>query len=186
LNTNNWPSHLTQKQIQSLAALAPKVFLDKHKLACIRLENYKYPSTALWLPEYYQKEAICNYHDQLFAGHNATQKSYIKLTSSYFWPDVYYHFLKHKQTCLRCQGHKSSKLKPPPLTLIPVPEQPNVRIHADLFAPMMGAECKQTYILCITDAFSKYKVVTSIPNKEAETVARAIFENWFCKFGILA
>jgi hypothetical protein len=100
---------------------------------------------------------------------NAAQKWHIKLTSSYFWPNVYSQVLKHKQTCLRCQQCKSCKLKPPPLTMLPIPEQPNVRIHADLFGPMMGADHEHAYILCITDAFTKYAVVTSIPNKEAET-----------------
>jgi pyrroline-5-carboxylate reductase len=56
-----------------------------------------------------------------------------------------------------------------------MPEQPNIRIHADLFGPMLGADQKHAYILCITDAFTKYAVVMSIPNEEAETVARAIF-----------
>jgi hypothetical protein len=35
-------------------------------------------------------------------------------------------------------------------------------------------------------AFTKYAVVNSIPNKDAQTVAKAIFEQWFCKFGIPA
>jgi hypothetical protein len=64
LNTNNWPSHLTQKQIKPLAALVPKPFLDRQKLAWICLEDYSYPRTALWLPKYYyRKEAICEAHD---------------------------------------------------------------------------------------------------------------------------
>jgi hypothetical protein len=32
----------------------------------------------------------------------------------------------------------------------------------------------------------KYTVVTKIDSKDAETVAKALFENWFCKFGIPA
>jgi hypothetical protein len=51
---------------------------------------------------------------------------------------------------------------------------------------MVDATRKSAYILCITDAFTKYTVVTSIPNKDAQTVAKAIFEQWFCKFGIPA
>jgi hypothetical protein len=169
-----------------LAVLAPNVFLDDHKLAWIRLEDYNYPKTAPWVPEYNRKEAIWEAHDKIFACHNAAQKSYIKLSTSYFWPNVYPHILKHTQTCFKCQQHKSSKLKSPSLTPLPIPEQANVRIHADLFGPMMGADCKTAYVLCITDAFTKYAMVTSIPNKEAETVAGAIFENCFCKFGIPA
>ena len=38
-------------------------------------------------------------------------------------------------------------------------------------------------MLCLTDAFTKYAVMLAIDNKEAATVAKAIFENWVCKFG---
>jgi hypothetical protein len=51
---------------------------------------------------------------------------------------------------------------------------------------MLGTKKKSAYILCITDAFTKYTVVTKIDSKDAETVAKALFENWFCKFGIPA
>ncbi len=69
---------------------------------------------------------------------------------------------------------------------LPIPDTPNTRIHADLFGPMVDASRKSAYILCITDAFTKYAVVTSIQYKDAQTVAKAIFEQWFCKFGIPA
>jgi hypothetical protein len=36
------------------------------------------------------------------------------------------------------------------------------------------------------DAFTKYAVVTVITNKEAETVADAMYKEWFSKFGIPA
>ncbi len=77
-------------------------------------------------------------------------------------------------------------MKPTPLAPLPIPERPNWRIHADLFGPMLTADSNKKFILCITDAFMKYAVVTSIQNKNAETVADAIFKEWFCKFGIPA
>jgi hypothetical protein len=51
---------------------------------------------------------------------------------------------------------------------------------------MLTADSNKKFGLCITDAFTKYAVVTSIQNKNAETVADAIFKEWFCKFGIPA
>jgi hypothetical protein len=83
--------HLTKQQIKLLALLAQKVFFDKNNLAWIRLDDYKYLRTALWLPEFYRKEALCESYNHLFAGHNAAQKTYIKLTTSYFWPNAYSH-----------------------------------------------------------------------------------------------
>jgi hypothetical protein len=51
---------------------------------------------------------------------------------------------------------------------------------------MLATGHQHKYILCITDAFTKYALVTAIENKEAGTVAKAIFSEWFCKFGIPA
>ncbi len=69
---------------------------------------------------------------------------------------------------------------------LPNPECPNVRIHADLFGPMLPAGRQHKYILCITDAFTKNALITAVENKEAETVAKAIFKKCICKFGIPA
>ncbi len=54
-----------------------------------------------------------------------------------------------------------------------------IRTHAD-------SRRQWKIVLCITDAFTKYATVTAIPNKNGETVAGAIFQEWFCKFGIPA
>jgi hypothetical protein len=51
---------------------------------------------------------------------------------------------------------------------------------------MLGTDKKSAYILCIMDAFFKYAVTTKVDNKDEETVARAIFNHWFCKYGIPA
>jgi IS30 family transposase len=51
---------------------------------------------------------------------------------------------------------------------------------------MITADSNKKFVLCITDAFTKYAVITAIANKEAETVADAIYRDWFAKFGILA
>ncbi len=149
---------------------------DKHKLACIWQGDHKYPRMALWLPERYRKETLCETHDSIFAGHNAALKSYLKLTTSYFWPNVYSHVLHHTQTCLHCQQRKAGRKKNQPMAPLPILDTPNTHIHADLFGPMVDATRKSAYILCITDAFTKYAVVASIPNKGAQTVAKAIFE----------
>ncbi len=51
---------------------------------------------------------------------------------------------------------------------------------------MITADSNKKFDLCITDAITKYAVVTAIASKDAETVANAIYRDWFSKFGILA
>ncbi len=40
------------------------------------------------------------------------------------------------------------------------------------------------YILSITDTFTKCVLVTWVKNKIVENVAKDIFSEWFCKFGL--
>ncbi len=67
---------------------------------------------------------------------------------------------------------------------LPIPDCPNLWIHADLFGPMITADSHKKFVLCITDTFTKNAVVTVIASKDAETVADAFFRDWFSKFGI--
>jgi hypothetical protein len=128
VKNGQWHSSLTKQKIRVLATLAPKVFFVKNKLVWIWLEDHKYPCTALWLPERYRKEALCETYDIIFAGHNAALKSYLKLTTSYFCPNIYSHVLHHTQTCLRCQQCKTGWKKYQSLAPLPIPDTPNTHI----------------------------------------------------------
>ncbi len=122
----------------------------------------------------------------IFGGHDTCLKTFMKIYSSYYWPGLYQDIKLQVQTCLTCQQRKRATTKPTPLQPLPISDRPNWRIHANLFGPMLTADSNKKFVLCIMDAFTKYAVVTSIQNKNAETVANAIFKEWFCKFGIPA
>jgi len=181
-----WQQDVPKAEAKYLQNLAIKLFQDTHNVIWIRLDDYKYPRTALYLLEKYRKMALCEAHNHQFGGHNAALKTYFRILSSYYWPKLWTDILKHTKTCLRCQQRKKSTDKLPPLKPHPNPERPNIRIHADLLGPMLAEGCQHKYILCITDTFTKFTLIMAVENKEAETVAKAIFNKWFCKFGIQA
>ena len=60
----------------------------------------------------------------------------------------------------------------------------NQLIHADLFGPLQTSGNGKQMILVVTDAFTKYVQLVAIPNKEAATMAKDIFEHWICRFGV--
>jgi transposase InsO family protein len=163
-----------------------KLFQEKNKVVWVRLNNFKYPRMALYLPTRYRKEAMCEAHDSILGGHNAAHKTYLKISTSYFWLKMRQDLEHHQNFCLRCQQRKKSTNKRTPLVPLPIPDHPNLRIHPELFGPMLIANSNKKFVLCITDAFTKYAVVTAIANKEAETVADALHRDWFAKFGIPA
>jgi transposase InsO family protein len=105
---------------------------------------------------------------------------------SFFWPKMRQDIDRHQNFCLRCQQRKKSTNKRTPLAPLPIPDRPNLGIHADFFGPMLTADSNKKFVLCIMDAFTKYAVVTAIANKEAETMADAIYRDWFAKFRIPA
>jgi hypothetical protein len=78
-----WPANVTKADGNYLQNLAVKLFQDANKIVWIRLDDYKYPRTALYLPEKFCKMALCEAHNHQFGGHNAALKTYICLTSSY-------------------------------------------------------------------------------------------------------
>jgi hypothetical protein len=185
-NSRQWPQTIPKQDQAYYKPMIEKLFQDKNKLVWVRLNDFNYPRTALYLPTRYRKEAMCEAHDNILGGHNAAHKTYLKISTSYFWPKMRQDIDWHQNFCLHCQQRKKSTNKWTPLAPLLILDRPNLRVHADLFGPMLTADSHKKFVLCITDAFTKYVVVTEIANKEAETVADAIFKDWFTKFGISA
>ena len=88
------------------------------------------------------------------------------------------------QACQRCQARRKD-VHPTQFLLMPLPQcnALNQRVHMDLFGPLKTSSQGKKLVLCLTDAFTKYAVMLAKDNKEAATVAKAIFESWICKFG---
>jgi hypothetical protein len=61
---------------------------------------------------------------------------------------------------------KKSTAKPIPLQPLPTTDQPNQRIHIDLFGPLKTSAQGNKMVLVMTDAFTKYAEAIAIPNKE--------------------
>ena len=122
-------------------------------------------------------------HRALLAGHKAT-KTKERLLQSYFRPNMEKDIAWHVQGCQHCQGGRKD-VHPKQNLLTPVPQCTsfNQRVQMDLFGPLKISSQGKKFVLCLTDAFTKYTVMLAIDNKEAPTVGKAIFENWVCKFG---
>ena len=124
-----------------------------------------------------------NAHGTALSGHWSEHITISKISESYFWPTLakdVTHFIKFCDSCQRAQipPHKG-KLTPWPPT-----NEPNERVHVDLFGPLRGDPTFK-YVAVITCAFTKWTEVVPIINKEAPTVAKAIFEEWICRRGIM-
>ncbi len=120
------------------------------------------------------------------AGHGGEARTCERIMSSFWWPGITNDVKKFVASCKTCQLSRTPM--PPPGTLRPleIADAPNMRVHAELFGPLKTSGDGNKYILVITDSFTKYAELVAITNKEAETVAKAFFERWICRFSVPA
>ena len=139
----------------------------------------------LFLPQTLVPQVLQEAHGQLLSGHDGIFKTKERIFQCYYWPGMDSDIQQHIQSCHKCQLRRVDHRPPPALlTPLPQPTEPNQRIHADLFGPLVIPSRDKHYILCMTDAFTKYVELVALPNKEAPTVCEAIFEKWICRYSV--
>jgi hypothetical protein len=128
--------------------------------------------------------SLVDAHGNELVGHDSIYKTKERLFQCYYWPGMDTDIAAHLKTCHRCQLRRTDNRPPPTLlSSLPQPTEPNHRVHADLFGPLKTFDSGKKFILCITDALTKYVELVPLPNKEADKVANAIFDKWYCRFG---
>ena len=139
----------------------------------------------LFLPQNLVLDVLKEAHGSLFGGHDGVLKTKERILKCYFWPGMDKNINDFISSCEKCQLRKTGpKISQALLSPLPQCTEPNQRIHVDLFGPLRVSGNGKKYILCITDAFTKYVELVGIPDKEAKTVTSAILNRWICRFGL--
>ena len=167
-----------------LQTIAPSCFFE-NDLLWRRISRHNMPHrNVLLLPLTLADELIHDNHNALLSGHEGITRTKERLLQSYFWPNMEDKITQHVTACQRCQVRRTTdRSRPPLLTSLPQCTALNQRIHIDLMGPMRTSSQGKCYVLCMTNAFTKYAEICAIPNKEASTVARELFQKWICRFG---
>ena len=162
--------------------ISPSCFVE-NDILWRRMKKIGMPTrTVLVVPRSLSMQLVKEAHGSLFAGHNGVEKCRERLLQSYFWPNMEKDIKIHLNSCTKCQARKKKGSAYNYLQPMPQCTAPNQRLHVDLFGPLLSTDGKK-FILTATDAFSKYCNAWPINNKSAETVAKTLFDNHFCKFG---
>ena len=121
-------------------------------------------------------------HEVAIAGHYGADKTLAKVLDRWYWPTVrrdVQNFVRNCPRCTACNnpGHK----RPSPLEPLEPATHFNARVHLDLL--QMPADEGCSYLLVLTDAYSKLVSAVPLADKQAETVARATFAGWISVHG---
>jgi hypothetical protein len=167
---------------RTIIAFAPRCFIRDGVLWFVPSKANK-ETAVLFTPYSMQRQIISNAHGKPLTGHWAVERTVQRIENSYFWPTLTKDVTEFIRRCTNCQ--KAAR-PPQPVELTPWLQavQPNDRVHVDLYGPLQGDPIYK-YVAVLSCAFTKWVEVIPIPNKEAPTVAKAIFEEWICRRGVM-
>ena len=142
------------------------------------------PAKRLWVPRTLREMILANHHGSTLGGHWRETKTYEAIALKYFWPSMAQDIEGHVKMCKVChqQNNRNNNKDKVPLQPWGPPKSRNKRIHFDLVGPLKSTT-KFKYILTITDAYSRWVELVPIENKEAITVAKALWDEWICNYG---
>ena len=139
------------------------------------------------LPRSSRRRVLQAAHDSPLMGHQGVTKTYHQVLSRYWWPNMQREIQEYVKTCHVCQQTKDPqqfKRSHAPHKPLPIPEMPNTRVHMDLFGPLTCGSEGHKYVMVMTDALTRYAEMVPIRNKEAGTVADALYAGWICRHSV--
>ncbi|CAF4520551.1 unnamed protein product [Rotaria magnacalcarata] len=125
-------------------------------------------------------------HDDPMTGaHFSTDRMYYKILNLFWWPGMKSSIQDYVKSCQLCkQFNISRNRKYGHLRSIPQPEGPFALVGIDYCGPLPITPRDNQYVLVVTDYFTRYITAIALPNCTAVTTAQALFNEYFCKFGI--
>lgn len=139
----------------------------------------------IYLPSSMIKSILDIYHSSPLSGHFGIQRTYYKLKSRYWWPNMKSFIIRYVRECLPCQQHNISRMKKPGhLRSVPDPQGPFQLIGIDYCGPFKRTPRENQYVLCITDYFTRWITAIALPDCTAQTTAQTILSEYICKYGV--
>ena len=137
------------------------------------------PNDRPFVPTLMRRKVYEHLHQLSHPGANATVKL---IAERFVWPSMRKDIRQWVRTCLRCQRAKVTRHSISPFGTFMIPDARFAHVHLDLVGPLPPSE-GYTYILTCIDRFTRWPVAVPIPDKSAETVAKAFVSGWIQYYG---
>jgi len=134
-----------------------------------------------------KQEAILStlHEDPIQGGHSGITKTLAKVKRYYYWKGVSKDITQYIRKCLKCQMSKTTRYTKTALTLTETTEMVFDKVFVDTIGPLPKSDQGNEYAVTLICDLSKYLVAIPVPNKNAKTVAKAIFKEFVLKYGPL-
>ncbi len=136
--------------------------------------------TQLVIPATFVDTVLQLLHDTPSAGHPGRDRTLAAARTKYYWPTMRVDIEKHVSQCVSCAQTKGTT-KTAPILEYPLPDGPFDVVGIDLLQLPRSTQ-GSVYVLVCVDHFSRFVVLTPLPNKSATTVAHALVSHLFCPY----
>ena len=126
------------------------------------------------VPKNLIKTVFQEMHDHF--GHFGIGKTYSLVKRYYYWPKMIKHIQAHVDSCSLCRREKLQAEKYQ-LQTTEIPKKPFAKVSVDLIVELPVSHSGNKNILVVTDHLTGWPIATAIPDKEATTVANAIYKD---------
>ena len=130
------------------------------------------------LPPVLKEQVIKSCHDG--HGHQGIERTELLIRGKYYWPGMHKDVKHWVQQCERCCLAKQIKVKSPLGSLVAT--KPLEVISMD-FTLLEKSSSGVENVLIITDVFTKYSIAIPTKDQKSITVAKALVNSWFWRFG---
>lgn len=137
----------------------------------------------VWVPPSQRGLVMRLFHEPPAVGHPGVDRMLYSMKNEVFWTGMkrdVESFVKGCDKCLRYKHHKQSL----PWLSTPVPLQPFEDISIDIVGPVPSSRRGNREILVIQDRLTRWIEFVPMCDMTAHTVARALLNNWVCRYGV--
>ena len=147
-------------------------------------QDGEFPEMRVVVPTAERMTLLHENHDTQYSGHLGWKRTYGKLGPKYYWPNMKADVLKYCQACLDCAARRGQQ-KTHRVPLLSVPFQPR-KFHTMAIDVMeVGiADSGNRYTILAYDLFTKDVFGCAVPDQKASTLAHALCETVFFRYGV--
>lgn len=131
-----------------------------------------------------RNELINKFHTcEINGGHVGKKKLCAKLRSEFYWRGLTRDVAKYVNNCKSCMLNKPKRKTFEKLKITATPQKPFDVVILDTVGPLKKTDLGNQYAVTLICDLTKFLITIAVPNKEANTIARAIVENCILIFG---
>ena len=138
----------------------------------------------LVVPRVLRQELMEEMHGGVTSGHQGEKKTLSRLRKRFYWVNMRHDVTEWCRACSVCRSRLGPQRQGRAPLQLYLAGSPMERVGVDITGPFPVTASGNRFVLVAMDYFTKWPEAYAIPNHEATTVARALVDGFFTRFGM--